>query len=156
VIIVGEDPERAAESQIRLARVGLEKVIGYLDEGTTGWVNAGYELESSPQITVQDLAAFCNDSPGEVAVLDVREAAEREAGMIEVSQWIPLGKLKTRTAELNNNLPVIVYCRSGYRGSIATSILQAAGFRNVANVIGGFDAWKAAGLPCVVPITAGA
>jgi glyoxylase-like metal-dependent hydrolase (beta-lactamase superfamily II)/rhodanese-related sulfurtransferase len=156
VIIVAEDPEHAAESQIRLARVGLEKVIGYLDKETTGWVKAGYELESTPQVTVQDLAALCNDSPGEVALLDVREAAEREGGLIEGSQWIPLGKLKARTAELNHNLPVIVYCRSGYRSSIATSILQAAGFKNVVNMIGGFDAWKAAGLPCAVPTTAGA
>ena len=153
VILVVEDPEQVNESRMRLARVGLEKVAGYLEEGVSGWVKAGYELESIPQLTVQDLAALCNQAADEVAVLDVREAAEREAGMIEGSKWIPLGKLKSRTAELDDRLPQVVYCRSGYRSSIATSILRRAGFR-VANLIGGFDAWKAAGLRCAVPVSA--
>lgn len=146
VIIVGEDPEHVNESRLRLARVGLENVVGYLESGVTGWVKSGYELESISQITVQDLAALLSESAAELAVLDVREAAERETGSIEGSHWIPLGKLASRTSELNDQMPVAVYCRSGYRSSIATSILKRAGFRNVANVIGGFDAWKAAGL----------
>lgn len=154
VILVGEDPEHVRESRIRLARVGLEKVAGYLEEGVTGWVKAGYELESIPQLTVRDLATLCSEEPGEITVLDVREAAEREGGSIEGSLWIPLGKLKSRTTELDGKLPMAVYCRSGYRSSIATSILRDAGFR-VANVIGGFDAWKAADLPCAVPVSAG-
>jgi hydroxyacylglutathione hydrolase len=151
LIFVGEDPEQVNESRMRVARVGMEKVAGYLEDGVAGWVNAGYQLESTPQLTVQDLAGLCAEAPEEIVVLDVREASERDGGMIEGSQWIPLGKLKARAAELDNELPVVVYCRSGYRSSIATSILRRAGFRNVANVIGGFDAWKAAGLSCAVP-----
>jgi hydroxyacylglutathione hydrolase len=155
VIIVGEDPEHVSESRMRLARVGLEKMAGYLDDGVAGWVKAGYQLESIPQLTVQQVAGLCTVAPEEVAVLDVREATERDGEMIEGSQWIPLGKLKSRAAELDNQLPLIVYCRTGYRSSIATSILRHAGFRKVANVIGGLDAWKAAGLPSAVPVNAG-
>ena len=64
---------------------------------------------------------------------------------------IPLGKLKSRTAELDPQKLLVVHCKGGYRSSIATSILRRAGFRNVANLTGGFDGWKAAGLPCTVP-----
>lgn len=156
VIIVGEDADHVSESRMRLARVGLENVAGYLEDGVTGWVKAGYTLESIPQLTVHDLAALCSESPKSVTVLDVREEAERDGGMIEGSLWIPLGKLNARAVELDSKVPVAVHCKGGYRSSIATSILQRAGFANVANVIGGFDAWQAAGLPWTVPVKAGA
>src|SRR5215472_11580755 len=58
IVIVGEDVEHIRESQLRLARVGIEKVAGYLEGGVAGWVGEGFELESIPQITAQDLAAF--------------------------------------------------------------------------------------------------
>ena len=78
--------------------------------------------------------------------------SENEAsGAIEKSLCIPLGKLKSRIAELDREKLLVVHCKGGYRSSIATSILRRAGFRNIANLTGGFDAWKAAGLPYVVP-----
>ena len=79
-------------------------------------------------------------SPGNVA-----------SGAIENSVCIPLGKLKSRTAELDREKLLVVHCKGGYRSSIATSMLRRAGFRDIANLIGGFDAWKTAGLPYVVP-----
>ena len=56
LIIVGEDPEHVRESQLRLARVGVESVAGYLADGVAGWVKSGHELDSIPQITVQDFS----------------------------------------------------------------------------------------------------
>jgi rhodanese-related sulfurtransferase len=56
-------------------------------------------------------------------------------------------------AELDRKKLLVVHCKGGYRSSIATSILQRAGFRDIANLIGGFDAWKAAGLAYVFPQT---
>ncbi len=144
------------ESQLRLARVGLESVAGYLADGVTGWVRSGYALGSIPQITVQDLAELRSQEVDRVAVLDVREAGELSGGAIEGSLCIPLGKLKSRMAELDREKLLVVHCKGGYRSSIATSILRRAGFRDIANLIGGFDAWKAAGLASTVPGRVGA
>lgn len=143
LIIAGEDPEHVRESQLRLARVGIENVIGYLAEGVAGWIKSGFELDYIPQITVQDFVELREHEP--LAVLDVREPGEVSGGAIEDSVSIPLGKLSGRTSELDRGKLLVVYCRGGYRSSIATSILRRAGFRDVANLIGGYDAWKARG-----------
>jgi len=151
IVIVGEDPDHIRESQMRLARVGMETVLGYLEDGVAGWVRSGRELESIAQITVTDLADFVRSEPDQVTVLDVRESAELEAGAIANAVHIPLGKLQTRMAELDTSRLVAVHCKGGYRSSIAASLLRRAGLRNITNVAGGFDAWKAAGLPCAEP-----
>ncbi len=147
LVIVGEDETHVRESQLRLARVGLDGVVGFLRDGISGWVRDGLELESIPQITAPDLADLCRQDPAGVTILDVREVGELASGSIEGSVCIPLGRLKTRTAELDPTKLVVVHCKGGYRSSIAGSILRRAGFREIANLIGGFDAWKAAGLP---------
>jgi len=154
IVIVGEDVEHIRESQLRLARVGIEKVAGYLEGGVAGWVGEGFELESIPQITAQDLAVLRESEPEHVVVLDVRESAEREHGSIEGSQWIPLGQLQSRAGELDRGKLLVVQCAGGYRSSIATGLLRRAGFAEVANLIGGFDAWKAAGEQVVTPVNA--
>jgi rhodanese-related sulfurtransferase len=146
LIIVGEDPEHVRESQLRLARVGLENVAGYLAEGVTGWIKNGFELEYIPQITVQEFAELREQEPDRIAVLDVRERGELSGGVIEKSVCIPLGELKSRTGELDRGKLQVVHCKGGYRSSIATSLLRRAGFRDIANLIGGFDAWKTASL----------
>jgi hydroxyacylglutathione hydrolase len=160
IVIIGEDPEHVNESRTRLARVGIENVVGYLHDGVVGWAQAGLELESLPQLTVHDLRDLCAGERETIAVLDVREAGERESGIIEGSHWIPLGKLdstlESNLDELDRAKLVVVHCRSGYRSSIATSLLRRAGLSRVANLTGGFDAWKAAGLPCAAPVTAAA
>jgi glyoxylase-like metal-dependent hydrolase (beta-lactamase superfamily II)/rhodanese-related sulfurtransferase len=154
LVIVGEDPDHVRESQLRLARVGMETIAGYLEDGIAGWVKGGYNLDSIPQIAAKDLADLLNREPERVAVLDVREPAEVESGMIEGALHIPLGKLKTRAVELAPGKLLVVHCKGGYRSSIATSLLRRAGVSEVANLIGGFDAWKVAGLPCTIPSNA--
>ncbi|HYL38304.1 MAG TPA: MBL fold metallo-hydrolase [Bryobacteraceae bacterium] len=156
LIIAGEDPEHVRESQLRLARVGVENVAGYLADGVAGWIQNGFELDYIPQITVQDFVELRNEQPDRIAVLDVREPGEVAGGVIENSRCIPLGKLKSRLAELDREKLLVVHCKGGYRSSIATSILRRAGFRDIANLIGGFDAWKTAGLPCTIPGSVGA
>lgn len=151
LIIVGEDPEHVRESQLRLARVGLENVAGYLADGVTGWIKNGFELEHIPQVTVQESVELREQEPDRIAVLDVREPGELSGGVIEKSVCIPLGELKSRTGELDRERLLVVHCKGGYRSSIATSLLRRAGFRDIANLIGGFDAWKTAGPPQVIP-----
>jgi glyoxylase-like metal-dependent hydrolase (beta-lactamase superfamily II)/rhodanese-related sulfurtransferase len=144
LIIVGEDPEHVRESQMRLARVGVENVVGYLADGVAGWIKGGFPLEYIPQITVQDFVELREQEPGRIAVLDVREPGEVSAGAIEGSVRIPLGQLQSRLGELEPDKLVVVHCKSGYRSSIATSLLRRAGFHDIANLVGGFDAWKTA------------
>ncbi|MFN0172455.1 MAG: rhodanese-like domain-containing protein [Bryobacteraceae bacterium] len=148
VIIVAEDEDHLRESQLRLARVGVENITGYLDRGVTGWIGSGYTLDYIPQITAHDLAGLLGKERGQVAVLDVRESSELSAGVIHDSVRIPLGQLTARTGELHRDKLLVVHCKGGYRSSIATSLLRRSGFGDIANLTGGIDAWKAAGLPC--------
>ena len=141
LIIAGEDPDHVRESQLRLARVGIENVAGYLLDGVAGWIQSGFELEYIPQITAQDLVELREREP--ITVLDVREPGELSAGAIENSVRIPLGELPSRIGELDREKLLVVHCKGGYRSSIATSLLRRAGFRDIANLTGGFDAWSA-------------
>ena len=88
LIIAGEDPEHIRESQLRLARVGIENVMGYLADGVTGWIRGGYELDYIPQVTATDLADLMEAERGKIAILDVREPAEVAGGAIENSVHI--------------------------------------------------------------------
>ena len=144
IILVGEDPDHLRESQLRLARVGIEDVRANLDGGVAGWIRSGYELDYIPQITVAEFAELREREGDHIAVLDVREPGEVDAGAIENSVRIPLGQLAARTGELDQSKLFVVHCKGGYRSSIATSILRRAGFREIANLTGGYDAWKAA------------
>ena len=119
-------------------------MAGYLADGVAGWIKNGFELDYIPQITVQDFVELRDEEPGRIGVLDVREPGEVSGGVIEESVHIPLGQLRSRAGELDRDKLLVVYCRSGYRSSIATSLLRRAGFRDIANLTGGFDAWKAA------------
>jgi len=142
LIIVGEDPEQVRESQLRLARVGVENVAGYLADGIAGWIKGGYELDYIPQISAQEFGELRAAEPDQVTVLDVREPGEWESGAIDGSRNIPLGELAKRTGELDPGKLTVVHCKGGYRSSIATSMLRRAGLRDIANLTGGYDAWQ--------------
>jgi rhodanese-related sulfurtransferase len=141
IILVGEEAEQLRESQLRLARVGIENVKAYLDGGVIGWIEGGYELDYIPQITVEEFEELQKQEGDHIVVLDVREPGEVATAAMDGSVRIPLGQLAARTGELNADKLTVVHCKGGYRSSIATSILRRAGFRDVANLTGGFDAW---------------
>lgn len=145
LILVAEDLEAVEQSQHRLARVGIERIAGYVERGVNGWVESGLCVESTWQISAQDLHA--SRSEGTVAVLDVRRPVEWNGGRIPGARHIPLDDLQKRLPELSRNQTTAVYCKSGYRSTIACSLLQASGFENVWNILGGFDAWSGAQLP---------
>jgi len=143
IILVGEDAGKIRESQVRLARVGIDNVQAYLEDGIAGWIAGGYELDYIPQISVQEFVELLAQERDHIEVLDVRESGEFQAGALDNSARIPLGQLQDRAQELDASKLLVVHCKSGYRSSIATSILRRAGFRDIANLTGGFDAWKA-------------
>lgn len=147
IILVAEDPERLQESQMRLARVGIEKVTGYLAGGMPAWEKAGLKAGQVPEISALDLARAISEQNGNLQVIDVRKNAEWEAGHIEQAKLKSLDQLRNLLGDLDRERPVAVHCKSGYRSSIATSLLEAAGFQNLLNVTGGFDAWQAQKLP---------
>jgi glyoxylase-like metal-dependent hydrolase (beta-lactamase superfamily II)/rhodanese-related sulfurtransferase len=152
LILCGEDPDHIRESQMRLARVGIENVIGYLDNGITGWILSGSESEYIPQITAQELTELAGKGEP-IALLDVREPGETATGAMPGSIRIPLGQLQDRIGEIGRNQLVVVHCKGGYRSSIASSILRRAGIVDIANLTGGFDSWKVSGLPITTQAT---
>jgi glyoxylase-like metal-dependent hydrolase (beta-lactamase superfamily II) len=143
IILVAEDEEALEESRLRLARVGMERVIGCLKGGMAQWAMEGRPAAQVPQIPVEELHRELTH----VQVVDVRRPGEWADGHIQGASLKPLDKLESSLAGLDRTLPTVVYCRSGYRSAVGCSVLQRAGFENVMNLIGGFDAWRACGLP---------
>ena len=143
-VLIAATPEQISEARVRLARIGIEDVAGYLEGGVEGWRAAGLAVESVPQMTVQQLSSVLND--GGTEVLDVRREGEFQAGHIEGADWHPLDRFKAALPEIANDVPVAVHCKGGYRSVVACSLLQRAGYHNVVDIAGGFDAWVAAGL----------
>src|SRR5438105_4171016 len=143
-VLIADSQARIDEARMRLARVGIEELSGYLESGVSGWTQAGFSLAHLPQITAQDLNQRRRD-PG-LHVLDVRRAGEWEAGHVAEAHLWPLDRFKEALPLVDKTMPMAVHCKSGYRSTIACSLLMRAGYRNVINVVGGFDAWQTAQL----------
>ncbi len=144
-VLIGESMEQISEARLRLARVGIEDVAGYLEGGIPAWKTAALPLAEVPQVTAEELKRQLDKTS--TRVLDVRREGEWNAGHIEGASWHALDNFKRTLPELNSGATVAVHCKGGYRSMIACSFLQRAGHTNVVNVVGGFDAWEAAGLP---------
>jgi rhodanese-related sulfurtransferase len=144
-VLIAESQEAVSEARMRLARVGLEDSGGYLEGGIAAWKQAGLPLATLLQINVEGLSDRLQGSGQQV--LDVRREPEWEAGHIAGAVWWPLDNFKIAPPEVDRNIPLAVHCKGGYRSMIACSLLQRAGFQNVVNVVGGFDAWQQAKLP---------
>jgi hydroxyacylglutathione hydrolase len=144
-VLIANSSEQVSEARLRLARVGIEDARGYLSGGVEAWKQAGLAVAELPQITVQALHDRLQANASQV--LDVRREPEWNAGHIEGAAWWPLDNFKVSPPEIDRDRPIAVHCKSGYRSMIACSLLQRAGFRNVSNVIGGFDAWQQTKLP---------
>ena len=121
---------------LRLARVGYENVKGYLESGYSEWAKFHPETTSNTKmISAADFQNINKDSN----ILDVRKVSEFEANHIDNSTNIPLAEIENRLNQLELSNTYYVYCKSGYRSSIACSILQRNGFTNVINIEGGYD-----------------
>jgi len=146
-VLVADSEEQVAEARVRLARVGIEALDGFLRGGVAAWKEAGLPVATITQMSVEELNARLRSHA--LRVLDVRRAPEWEAGHIEDAMWWPLDNFRVSPPEMDRKTAVAVHCKGGYRSMIASSLLQRAGFKNVINVIGGFDAWQQAQLPVV-------
>ncbi len=144
-VLIADTHERLDEARMRLARVGIEELTGYLQDGLAGWEQAGFSLAQLPQITVEKL----KQNMGRINIIDVRRSGEWEAGHLDGAQFWPLDRFREALPALSNSAAIAVHCKSGYRSTIACSLLMRAGYSNVLNVVGGYDAWEAAKLPSV-------
>jgi glyoxylase-like metal-dependent hydrolase (beta-lactamase superfamily II) len=140
IVVVAEDPEHADEARVRLARVGIENVAGFLEGGIAAWEASGRPLAAIDQITVDELERRLEEHA--VRVVDVRRPPEWESGHIADAAHVPLNELPQRAGELDKDGPLALVCAGGYRSSIATSLLEQRGFHRIANVVGGMAAWE--------------
>jgi hydroxyacylglutathione hydrolase len=136
----------------QLLRVGFTRFAGCLQGGMEAWVTAGFPVEGLAQLPVQELHDRL--PPRDFQLLDVRTPHEWDEGHLPGARYLFLGDLRRKLADLDRDRPVVVYCATGYRSSLAASLLQASGFRKVENVPGSYTAWTAADYPVVKPANA--
>jgi rhodanese-related sulfurtransferase len=146
-ILIAENTEQAEAARLRLSRVGIDGTVGYLAEGITGWIAAGHDVSRLPQMSAQELDRMMREEAGTYNLLDVRRGGEWKGGHLRGAKWSTLDQLQKHLDELDRAHPTVVMCKSGYRSSIACSVLERAGLAQITNLIGGFDGWKALGLP---------
>ncbi|HEX7420452.1 MAG TPA: MBL fold metallo-hydrolase [Thermoanaerobaculia bacterium] len=141
LVIVADGADRSREAVVRLARVGMENVIGYLDGGVLAWSTEGYATSTLPQMTPRELAH------ANLRVLDVRRPDEFATAHVPRARNIPLNELPRRMSEIERDEPIAVICAGGYRSALAASILARNRFADVTNVVGGTSGWMAEKLP---------
>jgi len=147
-VLVVDHPADLDDLSRQALRVGCETVVGYLQGGVTRWIAGGRPVETTGRLSVDELADRLEGDPAAVPLLiDVRQANEFMAGHIPGAIHLTAGSLPDRLAELPRDRPIATICASGYRASIAASLLRAAGFEDVASVATGVPAWSAAGYP---------
>jgi hydroxyacylglutathione hydrolase len=137
----------------QFVRVGFTDFAGCLQGGMEAWVTAGLPVQPLAQLPVEELHRRV--PPRDFQLLDVRSPQEWERGHLPGARYAFLGELPEKLRGLDRDRPVAVYCASGYRSSLAASILRAGGFTAAANVPGGYQAWTAAGFSTVTPPDAG-
>ncbi len=142
-ILIVTEPGKEKETIVRLARVGIDRVKGYLVGGIESWKKAGNQIDLIINVEPDELAM---DLPFDerLVMLDVRKEAEFDSGHVKNAENIPLGNLKDpgNIAMLNESDNLYIYCGSGYRSVIAASILKKQGYHSLRNVSGGWNAIK--------------
>lgn len=138
------EPGMEEESIKRLARVGYDFVIGFLDGGINAWKEAGFETDTVGRITAEELEDQFN---AETVLIDVRKPGEFAAEHVDGAKSIPLDFMNNYLSEFPKDKHIILHCAGGYRSMIAASILKARGWDNLVDVIGGFGAIAKTSIP---------
>ena len=151
IVIIADTTEQVDESVVRLARVGIENVKGYLKGGVQSWREAGLPFDAIQQVSVDQLKEQIANR--DLQIVDVRRPAEYGNGHVPRAVNAPLAALDTAIGQLplRKDKPTAVICAGGYRSSAAASLLQQQGFTNLINVAGGTGAWINAGYPVETP-----
>jgi glyoxylase-like metal-dependent hydrolase (beta-lactamase superfamily II)/rhodanese-related sulfurtransferase len=126
------------EAILRLARVGYDNVIGYLEGGIETWISAGQETDTITSISADELADKIEKE--NVLVIDVRRPSEFAAEHIDGAKSLPLDYISELMTEFPREETMYIHCAGGYRSMIASSILKARGYDNLIDIQGGFAA----------------
>lgn len=143
-IIVVTEKGKEEEVVTRLARVGYDYTLGFLQGGFEAWKAEGNEWDEMPQVSADQLAEMLLENP-ELQVLDVRKKSEYESEHVLGVKNLPLDYINNHMAEVDKTKTYYVHCAGGYRSMIFNSVLRARGYENLVDVSGGFDAIKATG-----------
>ncbi|TAM90489.1 MAG: MBL fold metallo-hydrolase [Jatrophihabitans sp.] len=138
-IVVVAEPGREQETRTRLGRIGFDNVVGYVAWPLPRAGLAGGRTDTAERVDVGELEQARRRG---AIVLDVRNPDEVEQGAVPGSVRIPLPHLRRRMEELPNGERIVVYCASGWRSSVAASLMRWAGFADVCDVRGGYDEWS--------------
>ncbi|MGH9480819.1 MAG: MBL fold metallo-hydrolase [Terriglobales bacterium] len=140
-IVIIAHPGREREAAVRLGRIGFDRILGYLEGGMAALETHPELVQERLRVSPQELETqrLGGDPPW---ILDVRTPGERDTGAIAGSTHIPLAQLSARRAEIPAQRSIVAYCQSGFRSSIAASLLAAWGHAAVADLEGGFQAWS--------------
>ena len=139
-IVLVVDPGFELEGKNRLARIGFDRVLGVLADPYGAMVAHPDHVAQASRLTA---AAFTErlQAVEDVQVVDVRNPGETVDGVVPGAHTIPVGQLPDRLDELDPVRPTVVYCASGYRSSMAASLLRSRGFADVSDLVGGYGAW---------------
>ena len=142
-LVLVTQPDKEHESVLRLARVGYENVVGYLEGGIASWKG---ELDSVKSISAPDLKS------GKVKatqILDVRKPGEWDVSHLKKAHFTPLADMPENILNLERQGTYVLYCGGGYRSMTAISLMKREGFNNLINVNGGYSAMADAGCELV-------
>lgn len=146
ILLVLTDEDKLEEAVRHLLRVGYENIVGFLRQGMRGWFEAGQPFERTGEMSVQELHAKLSAAPDDFQLLDVRRDDEWNECAIPTAKHLFAPYLPEHLDVVEKGTkPIVVYCGSGYRASVAASVLQRNGFTDVYNVPGSMAAWTAVG-----------
>jgi hydroxyacylglutathione hydrolase len=141
ILLVGDESTDLDEARRSCIRIGMDTVVGVLRGGIAAWIAEGKPQAHLAEASVGELQEALAGS-AKLALLDVRSPSEWKSGHLSEAIHIPCGKLAQRIAELPKDGPLYVMCGSGYRSSVAASLIARTGRTQVMNVNGGMSAWK--------------
>ena len=148
IIIIDDFNLEPAPVVRHFVRLGYDNISGYLAGGFPAWTKHGEEIACQPAWSVHALKKLLDSGVKDYFILDVRDIHNREkVGHIKDDYHIYVGELPVRLHEIPRDKDVLVYCDAGFKGCLAGSILERAGYRSVTNILGGMTAWFAAGFP---------
>ncbi len=144
ILIVADDYQKALEANTWARRVGVDRIVGYLDGGMIAWALSGLKTNHIELISAEELHDMITGKANFV-LLDVRAPLEYEDNHIKGAINIQVSELRTRHNELNKDKKTLLICSSGNRSSLGASILKQHGFTDIYNVAGGMIGYSAAG-----------
>ena len=142
-VVLFTEPGQELEGKNRLARIGFDRVMGYLDRPFEVMLSHRDDVQVASRLTAKAFDQRASEL-ADLQIVDVRNPGEVAGGAIPNAIGIPVGQLLSRLSELDPATPTVVYCAGGYRSSVAASLLRHNGFADVSDILGGFGAWEEA------------